>query len=44
MSAALLDSKLLVVVVSFDFQMTDLIFSRSDPISFADMATCDWLH
>ena len=21
-----------------------LVFSRSDPISFADMATCDWLH
>ena len=21
-----------------------LVFSRSDPILFADMATCDWFH
>ena len=31
-------------VVSFVFQMLVLVFSRSDPISFADVATCDWLH
>ena len=33
-------SKLSVILVSFVFQ----VFSRSDPISFTDVATCDWLN
>ena len=28
----------------FCFSDVGLVFSGSDPILFADMATCDWLH
>ena len=28
----------------FCFSDVGSVFSRSDPILFADVATCDWLH